>query len=412
MEEAEKTGKTGRNTLIVAGSEILCKIFEFIFVLYSARLLGAEGFGLLSFALAFTGLFSFLTDMGLTPYAIREIAKDKKTAQRQLGEILGLKTTLNITVLAAIILLGLSLGYPPLAITMLALVGVSMVAESLRYGFDTVFQSHEELEYTAASRIINCIVLLASAIFLASQGFGVLGFAAAYILARGAAMTYSFIVVSCNYFTPIISFNLPEWGPILKIAWPFGLTLFLTNIFHWIDQVMIQYYWGNASVGVYGAAYKLILALHFLPMAFNQAYYPVLSRTFGTKSYWETGRQFMQRLGLVGVLATVFVFLFAGQLIQVFFGTEYAAAAGVMRILVWSFLLVTLSSPIHRMLDAANQQKQVFKAILAGVVLNIILNLALIPTHGIKAAAYTTVASEIIFLILPAWYLIKEGGKE
>ena len=53
--------------------------------MYTARYLGAEGFGILSFALAFTGIFGVFTNLGLSTLTVREVARDKSLASKYLG---------------------------------------------------------------------------------------------------------------------------------------------------------------------------------------------------------------------------------------------------------------------------------------------------------------------------------------
>ena len=56
--------RIAKNSLVLLASNIISKILSFFYVMYIARYLGAEGFGILSFALAFTGMFGVFADMG------------------------------------------------------------------------------------------------------------------------------------------------------------------------------------------------------------------------------------------------------------------------------------------------------------------------------------------------------------
>jgi|LGVE01.1.fsa_nt_gb O-antigen/teichoic acid export membrane protein len=72
--------RIAKNTGVLLVSQIVSYILGFFFVIYTARYLGAEGFGILSFALAFTGIFGIFADLGLRQLTVRAVARDKSQA--------------------------------------------------------------------------------------------------------------------------------------------------------------------------------------------------------------------------------------------------------------------------------------------------------------------------------------------
>ena len=75
--------RIAKNTGVLLASQVVSYIIGFFFVMYTARYLGVEGFGILSFALAFTGIFGVFTDLGLHQLTVREVARDKSLAGRR-----------------------------------------------------------------------------------------------------------------------------------------------------------------------------------------------------------------------------------------------------------------------------------------------------------------------------------------
>ena len=65
-----------KNAGLLLASHVTSKVLHLLHVMYTARYLGAEGFGILSFALAYTGIFGALTDLGLRSLTVREVARD------------------------------------------------------------------------------------------------------------------------------------------------------------------------------------------------------------------------------------------------------------------------------------------------------------------------------------------------
>ena len=72
--------RIAKNTGVLLASQIVSYAIGFFFVMYTARYLGAGGFGVLSFALAFTGIFGVFADLGLRQLTVREVGRDKGLA--------------------------------------------------------------------------------------------------------------------------------------------------------------------------------------------------------------------------------------------------------------------------------------------------------------------------------------------
>ena len=104
--------RIAKNSLFLLASNIISKILGFFYVMYIARYLGAEGFGILSFALAFTGIFSVFSDLGLGSLTVREVARDKSLASKYLGNIAVMKIFLVIITFALLALTINLLSYP------------------------------------------------------------------------------------------------------------------------------------------------------------------------------------------------------------------------------------------------------------------------------------------------------------
>ena len=88
--------RIAKNTVVLLVSDIISKALGFFYVMYTARYLGAEGFGVLSFALAFTGIFGVFTDLGLQQLTVREVARNRSLAGKYLGNIAVMKLILVI----------------------------------------------------------------------------------------------------------------------------------------------------------------------------------------------------------------------------------------------------------------------------------------------------------------------------
>lgn len=174
--------RIAKNTAALTIASIATTVIGFVFIMYVTRYLGAEGFGILSFALAFTAIFGVFTDIGLSPLTIREVARDKSLAKKYLGNIAVLKIILVIATVGLIALSINLLGYPEQTINVVYLIALSVVFNAFSTMFYSIFQAYERMEFVTIGRILNSVLLLAGALFIIGQGLSVVAFAALYLL--------------------------------------------------------------------------------------------------------------------------------------------------------------------------------------------------------------------------------------
>ena len=139
--------RIAKNTGVLLVSQIASYILGFFYIMYTARYLGAAGFGILSFALAFTGIFGVFSDLGLSTLTVREVARDKSLASKYLGNIAVMKVILVIITFGLIALTINLLGYPEQTIKVVCLVALSIIFSAFSGMFYSIFQAYEKMEY-------------------------------------------------------------------------------------------------------------------------------------------------------------------------------------------------------------------------------------------------------------------------
>ncbi|MCE7698134.1 MAG: oligosaccharide flippase family protein [Methanobacterium paludis] len=101
-----------KNTTVLFIANIISYLLGFFTTLYTARYLGVEGFGVLSLALAFTGIFNVFTDLGLSTLTIREVSRNKSLANKYIGNTTVMKIFFAVLTLVLTFLTVKLLGYP------------------------------------------------------------------------------------------------------------------------------------------------------------------------------------------------------------------------------------------------------------------------------------------------------------
>lgn len=400
--------RIAKNTAVLLVATIISKVLSFFYVMYIARYLGAEGFGILSFALAFTGIFGVLTDLGLGPLTVREVARDKSLAGKYLGNITIIKIFLVIITFGLIAIIINLLGYPEQTIKVVYLIALSVIFNSFTGMFYSIFRAFEKMEYQSLGQILNSILMLVGVLFAISQRFSVIGFASLYFMISVVALVYSLVISIWKFVKPKMEVDWSFWNPTIKEALPFGLTGAFINIYLWIDSVMLSFMKGDEVVGWYNAAYRIILILLFIPNAFNSAVFPLMSRFYvsskdSLKFILEKHFKYMFIIGFpIGIGMT----LFADRIVLLVFGAEYIPSVIALKILTWAIVFIFARTAFERILESANRQIIVTKVFGGCALLNIILNFILIPKYSYIGAAIATLITDFtVFAIIFVWSL-------
>ena len=274
------TRRIAKNTAILIIAEIVSAIISLFFTMSVARYLGAEGFGILSFALAFIAIFGVFTDIGLNPLTTREVARDKTLAAKYLGNVTALKIILTAATFGLIALTINLLGYPEQTKNVVYLIALFLVFNTFCVMFYSIFQAYERMEFITLGRVFNAVLLLAGALFAVNQGLSVVAFALMYFLASAATLLCNIVVSLWKFDKPKIEIDFMFWKETLTQAWPFGLAGVFVGIYFWIDSVMLSFMKGDEVVGWYNAAYRLVFVLTIIPSVYFTSAFPAMSKSY------------------------------------------------------------------------------------------------------------------------------------
>lgn len=405
--------RIAKNTIVLLLSDIISKALGFFYTMYTARYLGAEGFGILSFALAFTGIFGVFADLGLSTLTVREVARDKKLASKYLGNIAVMKIFLVIITFALIALTINLLGYPQQTIKVVYLVALSIIFGAFSGMFNSIFQAYEKMEYQSIGQILSSGLLLSGALFAINRGFSVVGFAFIYFLASAVVLGYSFAICAWKFVLPKIEIDWSFWKPTTREALPFGLSGIFITIYYWIDSVMLSLMKGNEVVGWYNAAYRLVVILLFIPAIINIVIFPSMSRFYisSQNSLNLISEKYFKFMLAIGIPIGVGTTLLADKIILLIFGSGYTQSIIALKILIWAMVFIFANAAFVRLFESIDKQILVTKITGIGMIENIILNLLIIPRFSYIGASVTTAITEftIVTLVLIFASKIKYG---
>ena len=388
-----------KNIAVLLISRITNYILNFLFFMYTARYLGAEGFGILSFALAFTGIFGVFTDLGLRQLTIREVARNKSLAGKYLANISVIKVILAAITFGLMTVVINLLEYPKKTIEVVYLIALSVIFSAFTQIFNSIFQAFEKMEYVSLGEILKSVLIFSGVIFVIKQEGDVISFASLFLIASIIVLIYSLLILRWKFANPVftstnklLKVDWSFWKSMIREALPFGLTSIFVTIYYRIDSVMLSLMKGNEVVGWYNAAYRLIMVLMFIPVIFQNAVFPVTSRLFKTseESLKFVSERFFKYMIIIGIPIGIGTTLLADRIILLVFGVEYTPSITALQILVWGVIFAFIAVPFENLFYSANKQFIVTIEVGIAAILNVIMNLLLIPKYSLLGASIAT----------------------
>jgi polysaccharide transporter, PST family len=371
--------------------------------IWVARYLGPEQFGLLSYAGAYVALFSALATLGLDGIVVRELVREPELRD----EILG--TAFVLKLMGGVALIFLTVGSLMMIwhgdALVAWLVGIIAIG-TLFQVFDVIdfwFQSQVAAKNTIWARttsfIILSIIKVGLVLFHATLPmFALAGLAEIVLGAVGLVIVYRRSGQKLHRWR----WSRLRAGKLLKDSWPMVLSGVSVAIYMKIDQVMLAQMLGAKAVGIYSAAIGLSEIWYFVPMAIVSSVFPsvVQARRDDELLYYRRIQKLFSLMVVLSLSIAVPITFISSRLILALYGADFSAAGQVLAIHIWASLFVFLGVAQGPWDLAESMTKITLFRLSSGAVLNIVLNIFMIPEYGIVGAAVATVMSQAVASVL------------
>jgi len=399
--------RIAKNTAVLLIAQIVSLTFGFFYTMYSARYLGAEGFGTLSFALAFTSILGLFSDLGFSSLTVREVARNKALANKYIGNISVIKVGLSIFAYILIVLVSNQMSYPEQTLKVIQLIALAVICNGFASMFYTIFQASEKLEYVSFGRILNATLMLVFTIIAINQGLNVVGFAFIYFGVSAFCLFISLLIYILNLGIIKPEFDWPFLKPTINAALPFFLSAIVDTIAFRIDVVMLSMMKGDIIVGWYSASYRLLEALMFIPAILGGSIYPAFSRFHisSQESLKIAYRKSFEYLTILSLPIAVGTTILAEKIIVLIYGNNYEPSIIALRVLIWTIPVIFLSYLMGTTLASINRQSLAVKITFTGMLLNILMNLILIPKYSFVGASVATVVTSMSSLAIGFYFI-------
>lgn len=353
--------------------------------------------GILEYANAFVVLVLPLAALGLDSFTVRELVRAPEDRDRILGTAFWLKSIGGIAIIPLI-----SLGYhffgktetPYLFVLIISFAGVFQTFSII----DSFFQSRVEAKFIMQANVAaNLISAAIRGTFIVLkmplEAFIWMMLADYILLALGYIIAYQRRGLS----VPAWRFDKEKAVFLLKKSWPLMFSAVLVSMYMKIDQLMIGNMLGEKELGIYATVVRFSEVWYFIPMAIVTSVFPaIIHAKMADEKRYQKRLQNMYDLMVVISLGIAIVMTFGSDLLYHIAyrnNPEYFAGADVLKVHIWAGIFVFLGSASGQYLINEGFTQLSLLRTAMGAIVNIVLNLILLPRMGIIGAAWSTLAA-------------------
>lgn len=363
---------------------------------WAARYLGPEQFGQLNYAIAWVSIFSAVSSLGLESIVVRELVLNPQSKDSILGTTFWLRIVSGVSIWVLILFLSqlFSLSISK-AFSLIFILSTGIIFQS----FETIelwFQSQVQSNFIVKGKIIPFLIInIIKIILIKSQAslyaFAWIGFGEICLGAISLLTIYR--LQGNNIFK--WRFYLSKAKDLLNDSYPLILSSLLIMIYMRVDQIMISILSGERELGLYSVAVRLSEIWYFLPIAIASSTFPNIVETKKVDEalfYRKLQKLYVLMVALGYAIAIPITFT-SNYLISILYGSTYNGSGTMLAILTWAGIFVNLGVARSSFLMSMNWTKLHSFTVFLGAIINVILNLLLIPLLGGVGASISTVFS-------------------
>lgn len=364
----------------------------------SARYLGTENFGILNYGLTLVSLFAGIMKLGLDSIMVNELITHRNRQGELLGTSIVLRLLSSLLSCVSIGALLLILDANQELVIVVSLIQSLILVFQAFYILDYWFQSNLNSKYVSIAKIAATVLTTTYSGFLLFTGKSLQWFAASTVL-TGLIVALTLLIFYKRQAGQKLTFSCQTARYLLSKSHHFIIANIISLVYVQIDKVMIGNILNQGELGIYSAALMLCTAWTFLPEAIITSLRPgIMGAKLEAREdlyLWKLKRLYFIIFWLSLVVAAA-IALAAPVLVPLLFGEGFSEATLTLQIAIWyvPFSMLGSARGIWIVSEAKYKYSKYYLGI--GLVLNVLLNLVLIPTLGLAGAAIATIITELL----------------
>ena len=405
---------------------VISKILGYVYRVLIART-DIEIYGLISIGIALFSLLTTISLLGLHKGLLRYVSfyKGKEDFEKIKQTI---KTSLKITIPFSIFIsvlffifskqISLYFFHTPDLNLVFKIFAFAVPITVFRDLIFSTFQSFQKIKYEVYAKSIteNLTKIILTIIFLI-LGFKTIGLTIAYVLGIliGTLIAFYFLKrkILPSLKTNIIDKSSHSKKELLVYSLPLLFTFIIFSILTWTDTLMLGYFKTPLEVGIYNAALPTAFLMYVIPSTLLALFIPILTGLYAQNKkdiFEQVYKRITKWIFLTNIMLLGIFYLFSKEVLQILFGPDYVTGYIALIILSTGYFIGYLLSTSTSVLIIIKKTKLTLVNTLIITIINIILNLYLIPLYGINGAAIATATAFLtrsLLLMIESYFIIK-----
>lgn len=393
--------RVAKNAGWLIGAKVIQMLINLAVSILVTRFLGPANYGLINYGTAYTAFFLSLCTLGLNSILVKEFVD----ARWDHGTVLG--TSLVLRAVSSVLSVGIILCIvsivdrdDPTAVAVTALCSLSLLFNIFDV-FNYWFQSRLESRITAVAALCA---------YAAAAGYKVA------LYAMGKGVTWFAVATSVDYIVLAALLLVCYWrhgGARLRFSWKCGRDLLrrschfilpsmMVAIYGYVDRFMLKHMISDAEIGYYSTAVSVCSMWSFVLSAIIDSVYPTIMEAYQTdrQLYLRRNRQLYAIVFYVSAAVSVAIAVVGKYVIWLLYGQAYLPAAAPLRVITWYTAFSYLGVARNAWVVCENKQRYLKYLYLSATVINVILNLLLIPSGKAVGAATASLITQVATILI------------
>lgn len=360
---------------------------------------GDKAYGFYAALFSFSYIFNILLDLGITNFNTRNIAQHPQLIGKHLSGILSIKVLLLGLYLMVTFSVGLLMGYGSEEFRLLALLTLCQFLNSLilylRSNIEGLLLFKWDSLFSVLDRILMILICGCLLWGPLREQFNIYWFVYAQLAAYGLTALLAFVVIARKAKFRRLRWNWRFFLVILRKSAPFALLVLLMASYNRIDPILLRKLSGDADAGIYAGAFRLLDALTMVCYLVSVPLLPVFSKLCKEKkSVADTIRIVFWPLMFFAVGTAVCCMVLAKPLMGLLYHERGELYVPVFRVVIFGIIPIGLTYIFGTLLTAGGHLRQLNIFAALSLVLNVVVNLLLIPPFGAVGSAWASLTAQ------------------
>jgi len=380
---------------------------------------GAESYGIYFSIFNFTMLLNMVLDMGTTNFNNRTIARNTQLLDKHLSSYIILRLLLGVVYFVVIFSVALLIGYRGFQLKLLFWIGLnqflsafllyvrSNISALLMFKTDSVISVTDRL-----LMILFCGLLLWGNV--TDEPFRIEWFVWSQTIAYTITIAIALTIVLRKAHLRRLTWNWPFFVVIIRKSLPYALITLLMACYYRIDSVMLERLLPRdiaaEQAGIYATAFRLLDALVMIAYLFSVILLPLFSKMLKQQeNVVPVVRTSFSLLFLFSVSAVVILYFYREPVIQLLYREHIDNSVAVFRLIIFGLIPISMNYLFGTLLTANGSMKELNITAAVGIVINVLVNLLLIPRMqacGSAVASFCTQFTVSLLQFLLAMHII------